>query len=168
VGISLRQKCMRSCHSVSHVYMYERIRLFHSLFRSLTLSPRHTNTPTTVAPYTNWQAYVEIWVHVTVSHVCTCMCASDSFFFSLFLFVSEQTNSHSTQHTNWQVYMEIRIEKQPEQTVHAPFQNSESHLDASNPANLQTVTAMCLHDKGTAHVNVFFLTFSRFVRLLHV
>ena len=40
MGISLRRKCMRSCHSVSHVYMYERIRLFHSLFLSLTLSPR--------------------------------------------------------------------------------------------------------------------------------
>jgi len=64
-------------------------------------SPRHTNTHTTITPYTNWQAYVEIaWVHVTVSHVCTCMCASDSFFFSLSLSVSFWTDKFSLNTTH--------------------------------------------------------------------
>ena len=52
--------------------------------------------------------------------------------------------------------MEIQIQKQPEETVHAPFQNSKSHLDASNPANLQTVTAVCVYMTEGQRTYMFF------------
>eukprot|EP00277_Geminigera_cryophila_P035098 CAMPEP_0173130048 /NCGR_PEP_ID=MMETSP1102-20130122/59684_1 /TAXON_ID=49646 /ORGANISM="Geminigera sp., Strain Caron Lab Isolate" /LENGTH=242 /DNA_ID=CAMNT_0014040841 /DNA_START=40 /DNA_END=765 /DNA_ORIENTATION=+ len=70
------------------------------------------------------------------------------------LFYNDSDKSHSTELGSiFKVYVEIQIQKQPEETVHAPFQNSKSHLDASNPANLQTVTAAARPERNT-HTNM--------------